>query len=102
MEYPPVPTHAISKSRLATLQRVQNRALRQAYNDTSYPPNCTTEELHRKAKLSPINQRLTNRANKIWEKIEGMRHLIYQDLVGGDMQIREEHHYFPVSRRRPD
>ena len=56
MEYPPVPTHALSKSRLATLQRVQNRALRQAYNDTVYSPNHTTEELHRRAKLSPTNR----------------------------------------------
>ena len=100
MEYPPVPTHALSKSRLATLQRVQNRALRQAYNDTAYPPNYTTEELHRRAKLSPINQRLTHRANKIWEKIQGMRHPIYQDLVGREMQIREEHDYFLMSRTR--
>ena len=46
MEYPPVPTHALSKSRFTTLQRVHNRALRQAYNDTSYPPRFTTEELN--------------------------------------------------------
>ena len=31
--------------------------------------NCT-EELHRRAKLSPIDQRLTHRANKIWEKFK--------------------------------
>ena len=38
MEYPPVLIHALSKSRLVMLQRIQNRALRQAYNDTLYPP----------------------------------------------------------------
>ena len=32
MEYPPIPTHALSKTRL------QNRAQKQAYNDASYPP----------------------------------------------------------------
>ena len=45
MEYPPVPTHALSKGRLVTLQRIQNRPLRQAYNDTLYPPRFTTEDL---------------------------------------------------------
>ena len=49
MGYPPIPTHALSKIRLPTLQRIQARALRQAYNDTSYPLRFTTEELHRKA-----------------------------------------------------
>ena len=34
IEYPPVPTHTLSKSRLTTLQIIQNRALRQIYNDT--------------------------------------------------------------------
>ena len=50
MEYPPVPTHALSKSRLATLQRIQNGALRQACNDTLYLPRFTTEKFHRKTK----------------------------------------------------
>ena len=65
MEYPPIPTHALSKTRLATLQRIQNRVLRQAYNETSYSPGFTTEELHRKTKLSPIYQRLTHKAENI-------------------------------------
>ena len=102
MEYPPIQTHVLSKSRLVMLQRVQNRALRQAYNDMLYSPRFTKEELHRRAKFSSIKQRLTHRANKIWEKIQGMRHLIYQDLVGREIQIREEHHYFPMSRTRLD
>ena len=98
MEYPPIPTHALSKTRLAMLQKIQNRALRQAYNDTSYPPRFTKEELHRKAKLSPINQRLTHRANNIWNKIKRMRYPIFQDLIEREMQIRKEHHHFPMSR----
>ena len=57
MTYPPVSTHALSKSRLATLKRIQNRAARQANNDTSYPSRLTTEKLtSQKATLKPINQ----------------------------------------------
>ena len=77
MENPPVPTHALSKSRLVKVQRIQNRVLRQAYNDTSYQTRFTTEELHRKAKLKQINQKLNQRANNIWNKKEGMRHPIF-------------------------
>ena len=45
MEYPPVPTHALSKSRLATLQRVQNKhtMTRRTLRD---PPQNYTEELN--------------------------------------------------------
>ena len=73
MEYPPILTHILPKSRLAVLQKIQNRALRQAYNDTSYPPRFTTEELHRKIKLKLINQRLNQKANNIWHNIQEMR-----------------------------
>ena len=88
MEYSLVPTQALSKSRLEILQRVQNRALRQEYNDISYAPRFTTEKLHRKAKLKPINQRLNQRANNIWNKIQEMRHPIFQDLIGRDANKR--------------
>ena len=87
MEYPLIPTDDLSKTRPATLQSIQNRALRQAYNDTLYSSRFTTEELHKKAKLSPINRRLTHIANKKWDKIPGMRHQIFQDLRGREMQI---------------
>ena len=92
----------LSKTRLAMLKRIQNRVLRQAYNDTLYPPRFITEELHRKTKLSPINQRLTHRAYNIWNQIQRMRHQIFQDLIGREMQIREEYHYFPMSRTKLD
>ena len=62
-------------------QKNQYRALRQAYNDTSYPPRFNTEELHRKAKLKPINQRLNQTANNIWNMIQRIRRPILQDLI---------------------
>ena len=102
IEYPPVPTHALFKIRITMLQRIQNRAMRQAYDDTSYQPRLTTEKLHKKAKLKPINQRLNQRAINIWNMIQGMRHTILQDLIGREMQITKEYHYFPMARTRLD
>ena len=55
IKYPSIRTHDLSKSRLETLQKIQNKALKQAYYDTSYPPRFSTEELHRKGKLNAIN-----------------------------------------------
>ena len=37
----------------------------------------TTDELHRKGKFEPINQRLTHRTNNIWNKFQGMRTFCY-------------------------
>ena len=54
MEYSLISIHSLSKSRLATLYMIQNMALRQAYNDPSYSPRFTTDELHRKAELKPV------------------------------------------------
>ena len=65
MEYTPIPTHALSKSRLAMLQRIHNIAFQQAYNVTSYPPRFFTEEQKRKTKLNRINQRLPNLKGKL-------------------------------------
>ena len=31
-----------------------------------------------------------------------MKHPIFQDLIEREMQMREEHHYFPMLRTRPD
>ena len=98
MEYISVITYTLSRSRLATLQMIKNRAQRQAYNDTSYPPRFTTEELHRNAGLKPINQRFIYKANNIWNIIQGMKypHLKYER----EKQLREGHHHFPKSRTR--
>ena len=97
MDYPPIPTHALSKSRLETLQ---NRTLRQTYNDTSYPPRFNSEKkLHRKAKSKSINERLNQSANNVRNKIQRMSHPIFPNLIGREMQIREEHrYYFPRTK----
>ena len=51
------------RNRTLTLrtQRVQNRAPRQAYNDTLYPLRFTTEELHR---IAHLNKSETNTQGK--------------------------------------
>ena len=40
--------------------------------------------------------------NNICNEILGMRHAIIKGLIEREMQIREEHHYFSMSRTRLD
>lgn len=66
--YPPVPIHALSKTDISKLQKVQNAALRFALNkrwDDFY----TSRRLHEEAELPPLNIRLHILATNIWEKM---------------------------------
>ena len=79
LTYPPVPTHAMSRTSISRLQRVQNAALRFVYN-VRWDDYITNEELHQRAGLPPLNIRLHEMAKKVWTKMEeeGVPH--YQQL----------------------
>ena len=66
MEYPIIPTVALSNHRLAKLQIIQNRAIRFAINKNKSPD---VQLFHEETKIKPINIRLHERATKIWDKI---------------------------------
>ena len=65
--YPTVPLHAIAPSNLLRLQRIQNRGSRFITGRTRLD-RLTSQELHRQANLTPINQRLHARATKLWHQ----------------------------------
>lgn len=86
LEYPAVPLHLGAKSSILKLQRVQNRATHFITN-TYYPDIMSSEALHARSKLIPINQLLHKRAGDIWRKIEGMNYDFQTRL---DQQMRGE------------
>ena len=43
--YPPIPTHTLSMTQIKKIQKVQNKALRYAYNER-YPYTRTVKEMH--------------------------------------------------------
>ena len=106
LTYPPVPTHAMSRTAISRLQKVQNAALRFTYN-VKWQDFVSNEELHMMASLQPINIRLHEMAEKVWRKLgsqEGDLYLALQRLHA-DAPGRQ-HHLFPRSllrlEREPD
>ena len=96
LDYPPIPTHTLSKTQLKKLQRVQNKALRFA-TEQRYPYTLTTEQIHTLAKLDPINIRLHKQAKKIWENLEATGNSTHTQLKEQINNITRCHAYFPSS-----
>ena len=68
IEYPPIPICNSARSNLCKLQRVQSRALRAIANE-GIERRSSNEELHVKYQMEPINQRIFNLANNVWNKL---------------------------------
>lgn len=96
LDYPPIPTHTLSKNQLRILQRVQNKALRFATNER-YPYERTTQELHEAHSLLPINIRLHQQAKQIWQKLEDTDPDTVQQIKDRQTHIRKFHTNFPSS-----
>lgn len=71
LDYPPIPTHALSNAQLNRLQVVQNKALRFA-TGKRYPYALTTEDLYALTKTLALNIRLHQQAEKIWTSLPTM------------------------------
>ena len=79
--YPVVPLHSCIDSDLSKLQVVQNKALNFITNRDPTNYHITAEELHKQAKLQPLNVVMHKQAKKTWETIkEGMPDL-YKKLA---------------------
>lgn len=69
LRYPTIPLVTISKSNQRTLQTIQNKALRFAYNE-KFPYTRDTKTLHELARLDPLNLHLYNQAKKLINKMQ--------------------------------
>lgn len=95
LDYPPVPTHTLSKTQIRKLQIIQNKALRFATGQR-YPYTLTTQEIHTQTKTLPINQRLHWRAEEIWKRIELLEIPLYTTLKENNT-ITKYNQHFPSS-----
>ena len=97
LTYPAYPLNVLSKTATLKLQRIQNSALRFAYNE-KYPYTNTTEELHRKADLMPINIITYHRGRKIMNKLlTSINDTTYNNIIAND--DTQEHSWFRKSFR---
>lgn len=96
LDYPPIPTHALSKRQISKLQIIQNKALRFATNQR-YPYTLNTEQIHIATSTLPINIRLHIQAQKIWQRLESLEHPLYNNLVNNAENIYRYNCNFPSS-----
>ena len=91
LEFPPVPLHLASNNQMIKLQRIQNKALRWATN-TCYPDTTTTQTLHERHKILPLNVRLHNRARKTWRRLAMLEDPNYTRLneTNQDIETRRD------------
>lgn len=69
LQYPPIPLATVSRYKQNKLQKIQNSALRFAYN-VRWEQHRTMKSLHEQANLDPINYSLHQKAEKIFQKIQ--------------------------------
>lgn len=94
--YPRIPTHALTKPQLGKLKIVQNKALRFAANQR-YPYTLNTEQIHTITKTLPINVRLHQKAEKIWQKLESLQKGTLTTLRENQRSINHYQKAFPSS-----
>lgn len=95
IEYPTIPLNTLSNTQILKIQRVQNKALRWAYNDMKYPYQKNTEQLHIESSIKPVNIKLNERAHKLWNRTG---QLIDEDLAHLNEPVLRKHVWFPVTR----
>ena len=89
LTYPTYALNALSKTHILNLQRIQNKAIRFAYNEY-YPYTTTTEELHLRSNLDPINITLHKRGIKTKLKIENiLKDTTYINAIRENQQARD-------------
>lgn len=94
IEYPAIPLVSMNTTNIRKLQRVQNKALRFAFNER-YPYTRNTRQLHEEGHVKPLNTKLHERAKRTWEKLEGLDDPIYNTI--SEYTINKEHAWFPSS-----
>ena len=96
LEYPPIPLVTNSIHQQLNIQRVQNKALRWA-DDTTYPDTITTQALHNKYNIEPMNTRIHTRAKKIWDKLHEQGDELYTNILETHTHTHTHHGWWPRS-----
>lgn len=103
IQYPTIPLTAVSNNNKQKLQKIQNKALRYAFNE-KYPYAKNTKTLHELAGTELINYNLYNRAKDIFTRMESMQDNQFMRLINNYERIRD-HLLFKKSKniidRRP-
>ena len=92
LEYPPIPICTVSLTQKRNIQTVLNKAVR--FIHCNEPEQMTTEELHIKYNITPLNISTHQKAKNIWETIKICEPDQFQDLTH---PYNNTHTWFPKS-----
>ena len=81
LEYPNIPLCLVSETKKKTLQQFQNGVIRRFIHKDQNNDRETSEQLHEKYKLEPLNMRMRRRAAKTWEKFNNIEEELAQRSV---------------------
>ena len=95
--YPPVPLNTLSNTQMRRLQRVQNSATRFIAN-VRPTDRISSQSIHRRLNLEPINIVIHKQAQKIWENMKLTLPNMYNRISYTNPPIRTTQR-FPSSRR---
>ena len=97
LTYPPYPLTTLSKTSIRKLQRVQNKAIRYAYNE-KHPYTRTITELHQLSNIKPINITLHEQALKTKLTLQNIiQDETYINLITQNLQNESEHSWFKTT-----
>ena len=93
LTYPSYPLNTLSKTSMLSLQRIQNKAIRFALEDSKYPYAYTTEQLHNMTNIKPINITIHERGIQTKERlINIVQDETYTELISNECD--KEHGWF--------
>ena len=92
LTYPPYPLNSLSTYATYSLQKIQNKALRFALNET-YPYTRTTKELHITANMKPINIYLYDKGIDTKNKLQHILQDTTYNEISTDINV-QEHNWF--------
>lgn len=93
LAYPAIPLNTLSKTAMLKLQRVQNAGVR-FITQTSLRERVSSQTLHERARLPPINMYLHDAASTLWEKIQVLEPEIYENArIPNDLVQRQHAHF---------
>ena len=97
LEYPNVPLCLVSDTKKKMMQQFQNGIIQKFIHKGQNNDNNdreTSEELHRKYKLEPLNTRMHRRAVKAWEKFKILEEDLAQRSMNMNAGREQQDHYW--------
>ena len=100
LEYPVIPIALASDTQIRKIQKIQNKNLRIIRKYDDQLEEKTIEELHNQLNIEPLNIRLNNRLERIWEKFSTKEEYIYEKSMRENNNPFKDHNWWKRSAQK--